>query len=285
MEPKRVHANGIDFAYLEQGEGPLMLVLHGFPDSAHTWSNQMPALADAGFRVVAPFNRGYAPTGPGAFYDIPTLATDVHALIRALGEPQAFVVGHDWGAAITYALCAAYPESVQRAAVLAIPHPRTLAQLILMPEQVQRAFHWWFFQLPDIPEAAITANDFAFLDYLWDRWTGPNYDDPKHVQSVKRMFAEPGVLVAALSYYRALFSPALADPDLADVRERTQQDIRVPTLAIFGGLDPRVAFAAAQKKFFTGEYRHEVVDGTEHFVHREQPEQTTRLLLDWFAPS
>ncbi len=283
METKPVRANGIDFVYLDEGEGPLMLLLHGFPDSAHTWSHQLPALSNAGFHVVAPFNRGYSPTGPGTFYDTATLATDARALIEALSDGPAFVVGHDWGAAITYALLAAYPESVRRAAVLAIPHGRALPQLVMMPEQVKRAFHWWFFQLPDIPEVAIAANNFAFLDYLWDRWTGPDYNDPQHVESIKRLIAEPGVLVAALSYYRALFNPALADPALADVRARAQRDIEVPTLAVFGGLDARLEFAASQKAFFSGEYRYEVVDNAEHFVHRERPEQTTRLLLDWFA--
>lgn len=283
MDPKRVAANGIDFAYLEEGEGPLMLLLHGFPDSAETWSHQMAPLAEAGFRVVAPFNRGYAPTGPGEFYDVATLATDVQALIAALGGGPAYLIGHDWGAAITYALLAAYPESVQRAAVLAIPHPRVLPQLVMTPEQVHRAFHWWFFQLPDLPEVAIAANDWAFLGYLWDRWTGPGYHDPEHLAKIKRTFSEPGVLTAALSYYRALFAPNLADPGLIAVRERAQRDIDVPTLGIFGSLDPRLQFAASQREFFSGEYRYEVVDGAEHFVHREKPEQTTRLLIDWFA--
>ena len=279
---KRVRANEIDFAYLEQGDGPLMILLHGFPDNAHTWSRQMAPLAESGFRVVAPFTRGYAPSGPGEFYDMSTLATDVHALIGALDDSPAYVVGHDWGAATTYALLAAYPQSVRRAAVIAIPHPRVLPQLFLMPEQVHRSFHWWFFQMPGIPEVAIEANDFAFLEYLWRQWTRPGHEDREHIEQVKAMFSEPGVTTAALSYYRALFSPALTDPNLADVTERRQRDIEVPTLAIFGSLDPRLEFAANQKEFFTGEYRYEVVDGAEHFVHRERPAETTRLLRDWF---
>lgn len=260
-----------------------MLLLHGFPDNAYTWSNQMAPLADAGFRLVAPFLRGYAPTDPGEFYDTATLATDVVALIDALGTGPALLVGHDWGGVITYAVLAAYPESVRRAAVLAIPNPRILPQLLLMPEQVHRSFHWWFFQLPGIPEAAIAANDFAFLDYLWDLWTGPGFEDREHVAQIKRMFSEPGVTTAALNYYRSRFSNVLADPKLADVAERALQDIHVPTLAIFGSLDPRLEFAAPQKEFFAGEYRHEVVEGAEHFVHRERSAETTKLLVDWFS--
>ncbi len=260
-----------------------MLLLHGFPDNAHTWSHQMRPLADAGFRVVAPFLRGYAPTEPGEFYDAATLASDVRALIDVLDGRPSFLVGHDWGAAITYAVLAAYPETVRRAAVLAIPNPRILPQLFLMPEQVHRSFHWWFFQLPGIPEAAIAANDFAFLDYLWDLWTGPGYEDREHIAQIKQMFSQPGVLTAALSYYRSRFSQVLTDPALADVAERAIRDIQVPTLGIFGSLDPRLELAAPQKEFFSSEYRYEVVDGAEHFVHRERQAETTKLLLEWFV--
>src|SRR5437773_6008597 len=114
----RIRANGLDFAYLEEGEGPLVLLLHGFPDTAHSWSHQVPALAAAGYRAVAPYLRGYPPSEipRNGFYDRATLATDIAALIRSLGGGErAHLVGQDWGASIAYGVLAAFPELVRRA--------------------------------------------------------------------------------------------------------------------------------------------------------------------------
>ena len=158
---KRVRANGLDFAYVEQGEGPLVLLLHGFPDTAMSWSHQIPALAAAGYRAVAPYLRGYSPTEipRDGFYDKATLATDVAELIRALGGGPAHLIGQDWGATIGYAVLAAFPELVCRAVLMAVPHPAQSSKSFLDPKHVHRSFHWWFFQLPDLPEKAIVEND------------------------------------------------------------------------------------------------------------------------------
>src|SRR5262249_2848068 len=122
---QRIRANGIDFTYLDNGAGPLVLLLHGFPDSARSWSYQTPALAAAGYRAVAPYLRGYPPTEVPreGFSDMGTLATDVAELIRGLGAGTPVqLVGQDWGAAITYSVVAAHPELVRRAVVMAVPH-------------------------------------------------------------------------------------------------------------------------------------------------------------------
>ena len=283
-EVHTVKANGIEFAYLEEGSGPLVLLMHGFPDNAHTWDRQMPVLAEAGYRAVAPFIRGYPPTEipHGGYYDGATLATDVRALIEALGDAPAFLVGQDWGAFITYAACAAYPESVKCAVAMAVPLPRAVLRLMEIPEQVHHSFHWWFFQARGIPEVAVRANDFAFIDYLWRLWE-PGFDDGAHVADVKRMLAEPGALEAALGYYRAAMDPALADPALADVRAHLLDDISVPTLAIFGAGDPRAEFAKTQEEHFTGGYRAEILDGCAHFLHRSRPAEVGRLILEWLG--
>src|SRR5206468_11949862 len=117
----RIRANGLDFAYLEEGEGPLVLLLHGFPDTAHSWSHQVPALGAAGYRAVAPYLRGYPPSEipRNGFYDRATLATDIAALIRALGRGErAPLAGLAWGAAIADGVPAAFPEPVARAVVV-----------------------------------------------------------------------------------------------------------------------------------------------------------------------
>lgn len=282
----RVTANGLDFAYLEAGRGPLAVLLHGWPDTPHTWQHQISALAGAGFRVVAPWLRGYPPTEiPAAgYFDTGTLALDVRELVAALDDDgSCLLVGQDWGAAIGYVVLAAFPKVVRRAVLMAVPHPVSTRESLLRAEHVQRSFHWFFFQLPDLPERALRADGHAFVDWLWDHWTTPGFADDEHVAEVKRMLATPGALEATLGYYRAMFDADRADPRLADVREATNRQITVPTLTLCGAEDKRAEVMAGQARHFAGPYRFELVPGASHFLHREQPQAVTKLILDWFA--
>ena len=283
-----IHANGLKFAYLEQGDGPLVLMLHGFPDTAHTWSHQMEALAAAGYRVVAPFLRGYPPSDIpiNGYYDKATLASDIAALIKALGGGvPVHLVGQDWGAIITYAVLAAHPELVRRAVVMAVPHPAEVNKSLLLPKHVQRSFHWWFFQLPHLPEKALAENDFAFIDYLWNYWTSPGYSDAAHIASIKQVLRQPGALAATLGYYRAMFDKQKMDPQLESLRRAMERKITVPTLALCGADDLRAELMTDQAQYFTSEYRFELVPGAGHFLHREQPAKVTGLVLDWLGKS
>ena len=286
MHRGEITANGLRFAYLEQGQGPLVLLLHGFPDNAHSWEHQMPALAGAGYRVVAPFLRGYPPSEipRGGHYDLATLATDVKCLIDALNDGQpCLLVGQDWGAAISYAVLAAYPQSVRRAVILAVPHPGEVRRTLRKsPRHVLRCFHWFLFQLPWLPEALCRANDFAFIEWLWRLWS-PAYRDQAHVAQVRRMLASPGALQAALAYYRAMMNPRKADPALAVVSARLGHPISVPTRVLCGSRDMRKEMLGRQGDFFQGPYDWAVIEGAGHFLHREQPQQVNASLIEWLA--
>lgn len=280
----RIHANGLDFAYLEQGSGPLVLLLHGFPDNALTWSHQMSALSEQGYRVVAPYLRGYLPTAipAGGFFDKATHVADVVALIRALnGGNPCHLVGQDWGAIIGYGVLAAHPELVSRAVLMAVPHPGQVTKSLLDPKHIHRSFHWWFFQLADLPEKALLENDMAFIDYLWTYWTTEGYQDKAHIQSVKETLAQPGVLTATLAYYRAMFDSSKADPSLSSLREAMTRPITVPTLALCGADDLRAELMQDQSQYFLNEYAFKLIDRAGHFLHREQPQAVSQQLIDW----
>jgi pimeloyl-ACP methyl ester carboxylesterase len=263
VDVNTVRANGLRFSYFEQGEGPLVLLLHGFPDTAYTWDRTLPALAAAGYRAVAPFTRGYFPTEIPAdgVYDSDTLGKDALALIEALGAKTAVVIGHDWGASAAYAAAALGPERVRLLVTMAVPHPTSIKPT---PRLAWRLRHF-------IPLARKTAaerarrDDFAYIDELVRRWS-PAWKDipPQETARVKAAFREPGCLEAACGYYRSngvKLSPSNKLP------------ITVPTIS-FAGLHDMIAPRTFEKARHCFKASYEVVQVPGgHFMHREHPEE------------
>ncbi len=263
-----VDANGLNFAYLEEGSGPLVLMLHGFPDTAHTWDHLRSRVAAKGFRAVSPFMRGYRPTAvPDRDADQETLARDALALIDALGATEAVVIGHDWGASAAYGAAALDSERVRKLFVLAIPHPGALKPSL---KKLWGVRHFAAYKLPGAPKR-FARNDFAALPAIYRRWSPDWHPDPDEFDPVRRSFADSASLNAAFGYYRKL-SPIPS----ASLKKR----ISVPTV-VFAGLGDPVAEPADYRyaaRMFTGDYVVEEVEGG-HFLHREHPDAVAERLL------
>jgi pimeloyl-ACP methyl ester carboxylesterase len=282
-----VDANGVTFHYLEMGQGPLALCLHGFPDNARTYSELLPALAGAGFRAVAPFMRGYAPTSPApdGRYQSVLLARDAIALITALGAERAFLVGHDWGATATYGAAALAPDRVERIVTLGAAHPAAFrGDLATSYERHKGIWHAYFFQMP-FAEQVVAANDFAFLEQWW-RDASPEYDPTAVLERVKATFRQPGVVSAALGYYRHTFHPANRDPGLQALQERVSSaPTPVPALALHGTRDRpgRLEAFEGMDDLFAKGLEKVVFPGAGHFVHLERPGEVNRRIVEFFT--
>ena len=276
-----VRATEINFHYLEMGEGPLVLCMHGFPDNAYSFRHLLPNLSEAGFRAVAPFMRGYAPTEApkDGRYQTAQLARDVLALLEALGDERAALVGHDWGARSVSGAAALQPEKVTKLVTIASAHPA--ARDAMNFHYLKGTWHAFYFQLP-FAEQTVAYNDYAFIEDWW-RDASPEWDIPPEVfESVKQTFRKPGVVHAALQYYRHSFNPALQDPSLKDVQERVDSaPITVPTLAFHGNRDrPRMLEAFQDMdRFFTGGLEKVVIQGTGHFLHQEKPQEVNPRIV------
>lgn len=266
----RVSVNDVRFALLAEGKGPLVLLLHGFPDTAHTWDAVRPALAGAGFRAVSPFMRGYAPTSipEDGKYDIETLGRDVLGLVEALGEERAIVVGHDWGAAAAFAAAALDPARVERLITVAVPHPASIRAFA--PRMWWGARHFIAFQSRGAEER-LAADDFALIDTLVRRWSPAWRPPADETRPVKEAFRQPGCLTAALGYYRAV---GLRPPP------SLRKKITVPSAAFSGADDGTLRRSDYERAHRWYEARHEIVHMPGgHFLHREHPERFTRELL------
>lgn len=283
----RVEVGGIAFHYLEAGRGPLVLCLHGFPDNAYTYSDLLPALAAAGFRGVAPFMRGYAPTGPApdGRYQSVLLAQDAIGLIAALGAERARLVGHDWGASATYGAAALAPNRVERIVTIGAAHPAAVrGSLASSYERHKGIWHAYFFQMP-FAEQVVAADDFAFLDRWW-RDASPEFDPAPVIERVKETFRQPGVVRAALDYYRHTFHPANRDPALQAQHERAgSAPTPVPALALHGTRDRpgRLEAFEGMDDLFVAGLEKVVFPGAGHFVHVERPREVNQRIVTFLA--
>jgi pimeloyl-ACP methyl ester carboxylesterase len=272
--------NGIALHCAEAGRGPLVLLLHGFPEHWASWRYQMPALAEAGFHAVAPDLRGYGesdkPRGLDA-YRIDVLAEDVARLVTALGADRAAVVGHDWGGALGWYAAMWHPERVSRLAVLDCPHPSRMAQALRTARQWRRSWYAMVFQVPVLPEILLRANDFALLRLIFRR-------DPvrkgaysaEDIEGIVRAAARPGALTAMIDWYRA------------SLRRRPHKKwlpIAQPVQIIWGERDRYLPseLAVADPKWVPDQRLLRIAEAS-HWVQADAPERVNEALLEFLRP-
>lgn len=271
----QVVANGLPFTCLEAGSGPLVLCVHGFPDSAWSFAPLLSALAASGHRGVAPFMRGYAPTPvpPDGRYQTAVLGQDIIALITALGAEQAVVVGHDWGAAAAYAAALSAPSRISRLITAAVPYgPRFVMSLIIDPSQQRRSWYMYLLTSP-IGAASLEWDDLALVDRLWADWSPGFSPEPSFMTRLKDSLRAPGAALAAASYYKHAFLPELQDPKLAAQQAMVgTAPITVPSLYLHGARDGCIgADIATDAALFTAGVRTILMQDAGHFLHVEKP--------------
>lgn len=285
-DTKVAEINGAKYCYLEAGEGPLVLLIHGYPDNAYSWEHQIRFLSENGYRVVAPFTRGYAPTQvqSESFFDRATLAMDMIKLVDFLDEgKELYLVGQDWGAAISYGILGAFPDRFKRAMIMAVPHPLEINRTLKKsPKHCFRSFHWFLFQLPLLPELILRLSRGAFLKFLWRLWS-PDFKDDEHVDQVVESMGWGDSYENTLAYYRAAVQKKYRDPNLAGLFERLNDPISTPTKVLCGESDMRKEMLPTAKEFFTedADYQWELLPKSGHFLHREQPDLVNQQILDW----
>jgi epoxide hydrolase 4 len=268
--------------YVEAGEGPLIVLLHGFPEFWYGWRLQIQPLAAAGFRVVAPDTRGYnlssKPDGVKA-YDVDKLAADIRDLIAERGAQSAQVVGHDWGGSIAWVIAMNHPEVVDRLAILNAAHPRKLSQGLHHPGQLRKSWYFFFFDLPDLPEAVVRADRWHFFRHFL-RDAHPAYTAEEMDRYVEA-WSQPEAATGMINYYR---SSVRTPPKQAEAQIHP---ISAPTLVIWGERDRYLGPELAEPDHddVPNLDRVERLADASHWVHHDEAERVTQLLTGFFAPA
>ncbi|MGH8901179.1 MAG: alpha/beta fold hydrolase [Egibacteraceae bacterium] len=271
----RIEVNGLSFHVLDEGQGPAVLLLHGFPDSSNLWRHQLPALAQAGYRVIAPDLRGFGESDRPEeveAYALPLLVGDVVGILDALGVERATVVGHDWGAALGWTLAAMVADRVERLVALTVGHPNGF----FADPFGQRQLSWYilFFLFPGVAEEALRRDDWA----LYRTFSRGDGDLDRYIRDLER----PGALTAGLNWYRANISPETFGQD----KSAALPSVGCPVMGVWASGDVALGEAQmlASSTYVTGPWRYERLDGIGHWIPLEAPDRLNQLLTD-FIPA
>ena len=272
IEPLRLPARGLAFDALAAGppNGELVVLLHGFPQTSACWTLLLETLAAAGYRAVAPDQRGYSPTARPttvSAYRLPELIADVAAIADRLDAETFHLVGHDWGGVVAWRLAGRHPDRVATLTAVSTPHPRAFARALVAGTQALRSAYIPVFRIPRLPELLLGAHrQWGLRRLLAQDGLGVEW-----VDTYTRALAQPGALSAALAWYRAATPFTVRAPRVG-----------VPTLYVWGSGDPALGprAAATSGRWVTGAYRFEVLAGAGHWLPEQHAEELGRLLLE-----
>jgi pimeloyl-ACP methyl ester carboxylesterase len=275
-----ITTNGVKLHYVTQGEGPLMLMLHGFPEFWYSWRHQIPEFAKD-YKVVALDLRGYnesdKPPQQSA-YGMSEFIKDVEGVITGLGYDRCVLVGHDWGGMIAWFFAYAHPEMLERLILLNIPHPAKFAEGLRTPQQILRSSYALFFQLPVLPELLIQWSDYKALESGFKGMAvNKNAFTPADIQVYKDAASRPGALTAMLNYYRNAFPMMLRDD---------WSVLQVPTLMIWGEEDTALGKELTYgTQAYVRDFQIRYIPNCSHWVQQEQPQLVNQYIRDFLATS
>lgn len=280
-EHKTIKTNGVNLHVVQAGpdNGPLVILLHGFPEFWYGWQAQIPALVEAGFRVWVPDQRGYNLSDKPTHitdYDLNKLAADVIGLIDAAGSKKALLVGHDWGANVAWWTAIHYPQRLKKLVILNVPHPAVFSQTLRRnPRQVLKSWYVFFFQIPWLPEKLISLNNWRLGTRSLIQSSRPGTFSPTDLEEYRQAWSEDRAMTTMINWYRAIVQHK---PKMS-----ANPRIKVPTLVIWGAKDRFLSLEMAQPSAeMCDEGRLEVIKEATHWVQHEEAERVNKLLIEFF---
>ncbi len=278
--------NGIRMHYVTQGEGPLIVLLHGFPEFWYSWRFQIPFLAERGYQVVAPDLRGYNETDkPRHGYDMQTLMRDVVGLIRGLGHEKAVIAGHDWGGALAWAFAMRYPDMTEKLIVLNAPHPWAFERELRTPKQLRKSWYIFFFQLPWLPEYVLGRGHAQLVGrMIYESAVQKAAFPPDVLLRYQQAMSRPYALTASLNYYRSLFRGSLVRGTQGTMGVNHLTKIGAPTLLVWGEQDVALDIALTEglEQWVPNIVVKRVADSG-HWVQQEQAELVNALMGEFLG--
>ena len=275
-----------DNYYYSEGSGQPMILLHGFPDCAQNYENQINYFSKRGYEVFCPFMPGYHPDDKKLpSYDPTTISLEIINFIQSLNVSPVTLIGHDWGASTAYGVASMEPSIVNRLITLSVPHGSKLVEAILTDgDQQRRSWYMFYFQL-ELADMGVPLNDYEFIDRLWREWS-PDWPGYKEFSmNTIKVLSEDGVLNKALAYYRSTFQTTMSGPELsAEQMERRDQKISCPALYLHGKNDGCIGsnLVNGMEENFE-DLTVKILDDCGHFLHLEKPKEVNKIILEFLS--